>query len=62
MVGLTTNGQWHLHVAAVTRPSLITKLKSDENSHALKAASDMHSCFVDMFLHFFKNANYFLFH
>ena len=28
----------------------------------LKAASDMISYFVDMFLHFFENANYFLFH
>ena len=62
MVGLTTNGQQHLHVTAVTRPSFKTKLKSDENGHALKAASDTFSCFVDMFLHFFKNANYFLFH
>ena len=51
-----------VYVAAVTRPSLQAKLKSDENSHALKAASDTISCFVDMFLHFFENANYFLFH
>ena len=62
MVGLTTNGQYCLHVTAVTRPSLKAKLKSDENGHALKAASDMLSFFVDMFLHFFENTDYFLFH
>ena len=51
--------QWamYLHVAAVTQPSLQAKLKSDENGHALKAASDTISCFVDMFLHFFENTN-----
>ena len=59
MVGLTTNGQY-LYVAAVTQSSLLAKLKSDENSHILKAASDTLSCFVDMFLHFFQNAVYFL--
>ena len=53
--------QWTvaLHVAAVSRQSLKAKLKSDENGHALKAASDTISCFVDMFLHFFENTNYF---
>ena len=56
MVGLTTNGQQYLHVAAVTQPSLKANLKSEENGHALKAASDMLSFFVDMFLRFFKNA------
>ena len=40
MVGFTTNGQQYLHVAAVTRPSLQAKLKSDENGHILKMASD----------------------
>ena len=35
---------------------------NDKNDHALKASSDTISCFVDMFLHFFENANYFLFH
>ena len=59
-VGLTTNGQY-LHVAAVTRSSLLGKLKSDENSHVLKAASDTFFCFVDMLLHFFENAHYLLF-
>ena len=49
-VGLATNEHYYFHVAAVTRPSLHVKLKSDENCHALKAASDMLSCFVDMFL------------
>ena len=38
------------------------KIKSDENGHALKVASDTTSCFVDISLHFFENANYFLFH
>ena len=40
--------------------SLQAKLKSDGNGYgyALKAASDTISCFVDMFLHFFENANY----
>ena len=33
---LTTNGQF-LRVTAVTRSSLLAKLKSDENGHALKA-------------------------
>ena len=41
---------------------LHAKLKLDENGYALKVASDMLSCFVDMFLHFFENANYLLFH
>ena len=53
MVGFTTNEQQDLHVAAVTQPSLQAKLKSDENGHALKAASDAISCLADMFLHFF---------
>ena len=48
----TTNG--HLHVAAVTQPSLQAKLKSDENGHALKAVSNMISYFVGMFLLFFQ--------
>ena len=43
MVGFTTNGQKYLHVAAVTRLSIQLKLKSDENGHALKTASDMFS-------------------
>ena len=60
-VGLTTNRQY-LHVAVVTRSSLLAKLKWDENSHVLKAVSDAFSCFADMFLHFFKNTDYFLFH
>ena len=29
---------------------------------ALKAESDTTSYYVEMFLHFFENANYFLFH
>ena len=62
IVGFTTNGQQCFHVATVAQPSLQAKLKSDENGHALKAASDTTSCFVDMFLHFFENAEYFLFH
>ena len=49
-----------MHVAVITRPSLQLKLKSDENGHALKAASDAISCFIDMFFHFFENTNYFL--
>ena len=61
MVGLTTNGQLYLHVAAVSRQSLKAKLKSDENGHDLKAASDTLSFFVDILLHLFENANYFLF-
>ena len=50
--GLTTTGQY-LHAAAVTRPSLQTKSKSDQNGHALKGASDTLSRFVDVFLYFF---------
>ena len=46
----------------VTGPSLQAKLRPDENGHALKATSDTISCFVGMFLHIFKNVNYFLFH
>ena len=61
MVGLTTNRQY-LHVAVVTRSSLLAKLKWDENSYVLKAASDTLSCFADMFLHFFKKTDSFLFH
>ena len=34
-MGLATNEQY-LHVAAVTRSSLLAKLKSDENGHILK--------------------------
>ena len=48
-----------MRVAVITRPSLQEKVKSDENGHALKAASDTISRFVDMFSHFFENANYF---
>ena len=53
MVRPTTNGQY-LHVAAGTRPSLVAKLKSDENGHVLNVASDALSCFVDVFTFFFK--------
>ena len=53
MVRPTTNGQY-LHVAAVTRPSLVAKLKSDENGHVLNAASDTLPCFVDVFTFFLK--------
>ena len=57
-VRFATIGQWYLHLAVVTGPYLKTKLKSDEYGHALKAASDTISFFVDMFLHFFfENAN-----
>ena len=59
MVGLIINGQQYLHVAVVTQPSLQAKIKSDENGHALKAAFDTISCFVDMILHFFENTDYF---
>ena len=43
-----------LHVAVLTQSSLQAKLKSDENGHTLKAASDTISCFEDMFFHFFR--------
>ena len=51
--------------AVITQPSLQAKLKSDENGHALKVTSDTISCFVNMFLHFFRkrqfhHTNYFL--
>ena len=46
-VGPTTNGQY-LHVAAVTRLSLMAKLKLDGNGYVFNAASDTFSCFVDM--------------
>ena len=47
----------------LTQPSLQAKLKSDENGHALKVASDTVFCFVDKFLLFFlKNGSCFLFH
>ena len=49
---LTTSGQY-LHVAVVTQLSLLAKLKSDENGHVLKAASDTFSYFVDMLLYIF---------
>ena len=42
------------NVAAVTRPSLQAKLKSDENDHVLKVASDTLYSFVDMISYFFK--------
>ena len=61
MVGPTTNGKYW-HVAVVTPPCLPAKLKSDEDGHALNVASDTLSCFIGMFLHFFENTNYFLFH
>ena len=57
-VGLTANGQY-LYIAAVTASSLLAKLKSDENSHALKAASDTLSYFVDMFFTFFQKRQLF---
>ena len=44
----------YLHVAMVTQPSLQTKLKLDENAHALKVMSDTIPCFVDMFLNVLK--------
>ena len=48
--------QWTVvfNVAALTQPSLQAKLKLDESYYVLKAASDVISCFVDMFLHFLK--------
>ena len=52
-VGLTSNGQY-LHVAVVTQSTLLSKLKSNENGHVFKAASDSLSCFVDMLLDFFR--------
>ena len=61
MMGLTTNGQY-LHDTAVTRSSLLAKLKSDENNYVSKAASDTLACFVDLFLHFFESTDSFLFH
>ena len=54
--------QQYLHVIMITRSSLPAKSKLGENGHALKAASDTLSCFVDMFLHFFESADDFLFH
>ena len=54
--------QQYLHVTMVNRSSLLAKLKSDGNDHALKVASDTLSCFADMFLHFFESTDYFLFH
>ena len=54
--------QQYLHSIMITLSSLLAKLKLDENGHALKAALDVFSCFVDMFLHFFESADYFLFH
>ena len=47
-----------MHVAVVTRPYFQAKLKFDDNGRVLKAAPDTVSCFVDMLLHFFENANY----
>ena len=44
----------YLHVAMVTQSSLQTKLKLDENVHALKVTSDTIPCFVDMFLNVLK--------
>ena len=41
--GLTTNRQY-LHAAVVTRSTLQSKLKTDENDHALKVAPDKLSC------------------
>ena len=56
------NQQTVLACWCVTQPSLQVKLKADGNDHALKVFPDTLLCFADMFLHFFKNANYFLFH
>ena len=52
----TTNGHY-LHVVAVTRPSFQAKLKSEENNHALKVASDTFSRFGDVF-YFLENADF----
>ena len=52
MVGPTTNGKYW-HVAVLTPPCLLARLKLDENGHALNVVSDTLSCFVDMLLHFF---------
>ena len=60
-VSTYNNGQYLL-ANTVHLTSLLAKLKLDENGHTLKVASDTPSCFVDMLLHFFENANYFLFH
>ena len=56
-VGFATKGQY-LHVAAVILSSLLAKLKLDKNGHVLKAVSDTLTCFADMFLHFFENADF----
>ena len=37
---------------------LLWYLKSDESGHALKAASDTISYFLNLFLHFFENSNF----
>ena len=49
-----TANEQYLHAVAVIPLCLLAKLKSDENGHALNVASDTLSCFVDMFLHFFR--------
>ena len=54
MVELTTNGKYYLHVAVLTQPSLQAKFESYENGHALKARSDIISCFVGKFYIFRK--------
>ena len=43
----------------ITRSSLQAKLKPFENDYVLLVVSYTISCFVDIFLHFFENANYF---
>ena len=52
MVGPTTNGKYW-HVAVLTPPCLLARLKLDENGHALNVVPDTLSYFVDMLLHFF---------
>ena len=51
IIGNRVYNQWqkYLHVAVVTQPSLQAKLKLDESGHAVKARSDMISCFVGIF-------------
>ena len=41
----------------INKKSLVAQvnLKSDENGHALKMASDTLCCFVEMLLHFVEN-------
>ena len=44
-----SNNEQYVHVAGVIWPSLLAKLKLDENDHVLKVAPDTLYCFVDMF-------------